>query len=51
MSKLKDKWITIKVLTEQYDEVATVTNQNQDFISIPEFYRVAASKLLRSLKK
>ena len=51
MLKTKKEWITIKVLTEQYEEIEKLIPKNHDYISVPEFYRVAANKELKRLKK
>ena len=46
-----DKWFTVKILTEQKDEIEKILKTTNDFLSMPEFVRVAINEKLRSANK
>ena len=46
-----DKWFTVKILTEQKDEIDKVIERTNDFLSMPEFVRVAINEKLKRVLK
>jgi len=46
-TQTEDKWLTVRILREQNDQIEKVVNKTNDYLSIPEFIRVAINKELK----
>ncbi len=46
-SDIDDRWITIKILREQHARISKVVKITNDYLSEPEFIRVAINKELK----
>jgi len=46
-TQTEDKWLTIRILREQNNEIEKLVNKTNDFLSVPEFIRVAINRELK----
>jgi hypothetical protein len=50
-TEVTSPWITVKILREQHDRIEKVVKkQPEQFLTVPEFIRVAISNMLKETK-